>query len=178
MPRDIHGILLLDKPLSLVPRVRLRASNACSRPQGGTHRFARPLGLRALADLFWRSHQFGAQMLDADKAYRVTLRLGERTPSADRETEVIERRALPQYSFEDIEQALAGFPRNYQQTPPMHSALKQDGKPLYEYARAGVTRERAARTVDHPWHAGARMAAAGPDLRCALHERRLHSRSG
>jgi len=77
----------------------------------------------------------------------VTVRLGERTPSADRESEVIETRPLPEFSPEQLQRALAAFPREYQQIPPMRSALKQDGKPLYEYARAGITRERSARSI-------------------------------
>ena len=97
---------------------------------------------------FGEATKFGAQLLDADKTYRVTVRLGERTPSADRESAVIERRELPPFSVGRFE-ARAGrnFPRDYAQIPPMHSALKQDGKPLYEYARAGITRERAARAI-------------------------------
>jgi tRNA pseudouridine55 synthase len=148
MPRDIHGILLLDKPLKLSSAGAVaRVKHLFSARKAGHTGSLDPLASGLLPICFGEATKFGAQMLDADKAYRVTLRLGERTASADRETEVIERRALPQYSLEDLEQALAAFPRNYQQTPPMHSALKQDGKPLYEYARAGVTRERAARTV-------------------------------
>jgi len=77
----------------------------------------------------------------------VTVRLGERTPSADRESEVIERRELPPYSPQQLAQALADFPREYSQIPPMHSALKQDGKPLYSYARSGITLERAPRDI-------------------------------
>src|SRR6202011_3631240 len=91
--------------------------------------------------------KFGAQLLEADKTYRVTVRLGERTPSADRESEVVERRVLPPFSCEQLQRELALFPRDYSQIPPMHSALKQDGKPLYEYARAGITRERIARAI-------------------------------
>jgi tRNA pseudouridine55 synthase len=75
------------------------------------------------------------------------VRLGERTPSADRESEVIERRPLAAFSVQQMQDALAEFPRQYAQVPPMHSALKQDGKPLYEYARAGITRDRAARAI-------------------------------
>jgi tRNA pseudouridine55 synthase len=91
--------------------------------------------------------KFGALMLDADKTYRVTVRLGERTPSADLESAVVERRELPPFSTARMERALAEFPRDYSQVPPMHSALKQDGKPLYEYARAGETRERLPRPI-------------------------------
>ena len=96
---------------------------------------------------FGEATKFGAQLLDADKTYRVTARLGERTPSADRESEVLERRVLPDFSVAQLQRALADFPREYAQVPPMHSAIKQEGKPLYEYARAGITRERAARTI-------------------------------
>jgi tRNA pseudouridine55 synthase len=148
LPRDINGILLLDKPLKLSSAGAVaRVKHLFAARKAGHTGSLDPLASGLLPICFGEATKFGAQMLDADKAYRVTLRLGERTPSADRETEVIERRALPQYSREDLELALAAFPRNYQQIPPMHSALKQDGKPLYEYARAGITRERAARSI-------------------------------
>jgi tRNA pseudouridine55 synthase len=148
MPADIHGILLLDKPLGLssagaVARVK-RLFNA--RKAGHTGSLD-PLASGLLPICFGEATKFAAQLLDADKTYRVTVRLGERTASADRESEVIERRELPPYSSQQLAQALADFPREYAQVPPMHSALKQDGKPLYEYARAGITRERAARAI-------------------------------
>jgi tRNA pseudouridine55 synthase len=148
MPVDIHGILLLDKPLGLssagaVARVK-RLFNA--RKAGHTGSLD-PLASGLLPICFGEATKFGAQLLDADKTYRVTVRLGERTPTADRESEVIETRALPAFSRDDLSRALAAFPRDYPQVPPMHSALKQDGKPLYEYARAGITLERAARRI-------------------------------
>jgi tRNA pseudouridine55 synthase len=148
MPADIHGILLLDKPVGLssagaVARVK-RLFNA--RKAGHTGSLD-PLASGLLPICFGEATKFGAQLLDADKTYRVTVRLGERTPSADRESEVIERRELPAYSLPQIEQALSSFPRDYLQVPPMHSALKQDGKPLYQYARLGQTRERAGRAL-------------------------------
>jgi tRNA pseudouridine55 synthase len=148
MPADIHGILLLDKPLGLssagaVARVK-RLFNA--RKAGHTGSLD-PLASGLLPVCFGEATKFGSQLLDADKTYRVTVRLGERTPSADRETEVIERRELPPYSAQQLAQALADFPREYAQIPPMHSALKQDGKPLYSYARSGITRERAPRDI-------------------------------
>ena len=148
MPADIHGILLLDKPVGLssaaaVARVK-RLFNA--RKAGHTGSLD-PLASGLLPICFGEATKFGAQLLDADKTYRVTVRLGERTPSADRESEVIERRELPPYTLAQLEQALGSFPRDYLQVPPMHSALKQDGKPLYQYARLGQTRERAARSL-------------------------------
>ncbi len=148
MPVDIHGILLLDKPLGLssagaVARVK-RLFDA--RKAGHTGSLD-PLASGLLPICFGEATKFGTQLLEADKTYRVTVRLGERTASADRESEVIETRVLPAFAREQLERALAAFPRDYRQIPPMHSALKQDGKPLYEYARAGITRERAARAV-------------------------------
>ena len=144
MPADIHGILLLDKPVGLSSAGAVaRAKRLFNARKAGHTGSLDPLASGLLPICFGEATKFGAQLLDADKTYRVTVRLGERTPSADRETEVIERRELPHYSPQQIEQALAAFPREYSQVPPMHSALKQDGKPLYQYARLGLTRERA-----------------------------------
>ena len=144
MPADVHGILLLDKPLGLssagaVARVKYLFN---ARKAGHTGSLD-PLASGMLPICLGEATKFGALMLDADKTYRVTVRLGERTPSADLESAVVERRDLPPLSRAQMEDALAEFPRDYSQIPPMHSALKQDGKPLYEYARAGETRERA-----------------------------------
>jgi tRNA pseudouridine55 synthase len=148
VPVDLHGILLLDKPLGLssagaVARVK-RLFNA--RKAGHTGSLD-PLASGLLPICFGEATKFGTQLLDADKTYRVTIRLGERTPSADRESEVSERRELPALSRQQLHGALAEFPRDYRQIPPMHSALKQEGRPLYEYARAGITRERSARSI-------------------------------
>jgi tRNA pseudouridine55 synthase len=148
MASAVNGILLLDKPLGVssagaVARVK-RLFNAKKAGHTGS---LDPLASGMLPICFGEATKFGSMMLDADKTYRVTVRLGERTPSADRETEVVERRELPDFSTAHMEQALADFPREYAQVPPMHSAIKQGGRPLYEYARAGITRERAARAI-------------------------------
>jgi tRNA pseudouridine55 synthase len=145
---DIHGILLLDKPLGLSSAGAVaQAKRLFNARKAGHTGSLDPLASGLLPICFGEATKFGAQLLEADKTYRVTVRLGERTPSADRESEVVERRELPAYSREQLLHALAIFPRDYQQVPPMHSALKQAGKPLYEYARAGITRERAARAI-------------------------------
>src|ERR1700679_4214582 len=114
MPVDIHGILLLDKPLDLtsagaVARVK-RLFNA--RKAGHTGSLD-PLASGLLPICFGEATKFAAQLLDADKTYRVTARLGERTPSADRESEVVERRELPAYSAPPHAAALSEFPREY-----------------------------------------------------------------
>jgi tRNA pseudouridine55 synthase len=148
MPADIHGILLLNKPLGLSSAGAVaRAKRLFNARKAGHTGSLDPLASGLLPICFGEATKFGSQLLDADKTYRVTVRLGERTPSADRESEVIETRPVSQFSREQLQGELDRFPRDYNQIPPMHSALKQDGKPLYEYARAGITRERAARAI-------------------------------
>jgi tRNA pseudouridine55 synthase len=148
LAEDLHGILLLDKPLHMSSAAAVaRAKRLFNARKAGHTGSLDPLASGMLPICFGEATKFGAQLLDADKTYRVALRLGERTPSADRESQVVETRALPPLSRDQLQQALADFPRRYSQVPPMHSALKQDGKPLYEYARAGIIRERAARTI-------------------------------
>ena len=169
MPTDIDGILLLDKPLGLSSAGAVaRVKHLFGARKAGHTGSLDPLASGMLPICLGEATKFGAQLLDADKTYRVTARLGERTPSADRESEVIERRELPDFSIAALQRSLDEFPREYLQIPPMHSAIKQDGRPLYEYARAGITRERAPRTILDSRHAPSRLAGAGPHLRRAL----------
>jgi tRNA pseudouridine55 synthase len=147
-PMDVHGILLLDKPLGLSSAAAVaRIKRLFAARKAGHTGSLDPLASGMLPICLGEATKFGALMLEADKTYRLTLRLGERTPSADLESTVIERRELPPLTARDLERALADFPRAYAQVPPMHSAIKQDGKPLYVYARAGETRVRAARSI-------------------------------
>ncbi|HLW23436.1 MAG TPA: tRNA pseudouridine(55) synthase TruB [Steroidobacteraceae bacterium] len=144
--RDVHGILLLDKPLGLSSAAAVaRIKYLFGARKAGHTGALDPLASGMLPICLGEATKFGALLLEADKSYRVSVRLGERTASADLESPVIERRALPDWSVADLERALAEFPRDYLQVPPMHSAIKQGGRPLYEYARAGEIRERAAR---------------------------------
>jgi tRNA pseudouridine55 synthase len=148
IPDDVHGILLLDKPLGLSSAAAVARAKRLFRARKAGHTGSLdPLASGLLPICFGEATKFGALMLDADKTYRLTVRLGERTPSADLESQVVEKRALPPLSRGDLERLLEEFPREYEQVPPMHSAIKQDGKPLYEYARAGEVRERAARLI-------------------------------
>jgi tRNA pseudouridine55 synthase len=148
VPADVHGILLLNKPLKMSSAQAVaRAKYLFNARKAGHTGSLDPLASGLLPICFGEATKFGTQLLDADKTYRVIVRLGERTPSADRESEVIETREVPEFSRERLQNELDRFPRAYNQVPPMHSALKQDGKPLYEYARAGLTRERAARAI-------------------------------
>ncbi len=148
MRADVDGILLLDKPLGLSSAQAVgRAKYLLGARKAGHTGSLDPLASGMLPLCFGEATKFGASLLDADKTYRVVARLGERTASADRESPVIETRELPPLTVAALEAALAAFPRQYDQVPPMHSALKQDGKPLYEYARAGLTRERESRRI-------------------------------
>ena len=132
MPTDIDGILLLDKPLGLSSAGAVaRVKRLFGARKAGHTGSLDPLASGMLPICFGEATKFGAQLLDADKTYRVTVRFGERTASADRESEVIEKRALPDFSAAQMRHALEEFPREYAQVPPMHSAIKQDGRPLY-----------------------------------------------
>lgn len=145
---DVHGILLLDKPLGLTSAAAVaRLKRLFGARKVGHTGSLDPLATGFLAICFGEATKFGAHLLDADKTYRVRVRLGERTPSADLETPVCERAPVPPLTEQAVRSALAAFPSDYDQMPPMHSALKQDGKPLYAYARAGITLERVARRV-------------------------------
>ena len=148
MRSDIHGILLLDKPLGVSSAGAVaRVKRLFGARKAGHTGSLDPLASGMLPLCLGEATKFGALMLDADKTYRVTVRLGQRTPSADRESEVVETRELPDFTAADLGRALAEFPREYAQVPPMHSAIKQEGRPLYEYARAGITRDRAPRSI-------------------------------
>src|SRR6202050_2925834 len=114
MPADIHGILLLDKPLGLSSAGAVaRVKRLFGARKAGHTGSLDPLASGMLPICFGEATKFGAQLLDADKSYRVTVRLGERTPSADRESAVIERRELPDLSAERMKEALEEFPREY-----------------------------------------------------------------
>src|SRR6202163_3944527 len=112
MPADIDGILLLDKPLGLSSAAAVaRVKGLFNARKAGHTGSLDPLASGMLPICFGEATKFGAQLLDADKPYGVTVRLGERTASADRESEVIERREFPCYSSEQFAEALKNFPR-------------------------------------------------------------------
>src|SRR5271170_7468151 len=114
VPADIDGILLLDKPVGLSSAGAVaRAKRLFDARKAGHTGSLDPLASGLLPICFGEATKFGAQLLDADKVYRVGLRLGQRTASADRESEVVETRELPLYSRAQLTEALAGFPRDY-----------------------------------------------------------------
>src|SRR5208283_4216543 len=126
MAADVHGILLLDKPLGVSSAGAVaRVKRLFAARKAGHTGSLDPLASGMLPICLGEATKFGALLLEADKSYRVTVRLGERTASADLESPVIERRALPPWTCADLQRALAEFPRDYLQVPPMHSAIKQ-----------------------------------------------------
>jgi tRNA pseudouridine55 synthase len=143
----VHGVLLLDKPLGWSSNDALQRARWLLRAEKAGHTGTLdPLATGLLPLCFGAATKFSQVSLDADKAYRATLRLGQRTSTGDLEGEVVEERPV-QLERAAIDAAIARFTGPIAQLPPMHSALKKDGKALYEYARAGITVEREPRPV-------------------------------
>jgi tRNA pseudouridine55 synthase len=145
--RALHGVLLLDKPLGWTSNDALQKAKWLLRAEKGGHTGTLdPLATGLLPLCFGAATKFSQVSLEADKAYRATLRLGQRTSTGDLEGEVVEERAV-QADREAIVAVCARYTGVIDQVPPMHSALKKDGKALYEYARAGVEIDRPARRI-------------------------------
>lgn len=145
--RDVHGVLLLDKPIGWSSNDALiRAKRLLWAKKAGHTGTLDPLATGLLPLCFGEATKFSQDLLDADKTYETVVRLGQKTSTADAEGEVLSERPVS-VTPEQLASAIARFVGEIDQVPPMHSALKKDGKPLYEYARAGQTVERAARRV-------------------------------
>lgn len=145
--RPVHGVLLLDKPVGLSSHDALwRAKRLLRAEKAGHTGTLDPLASGLLPLCFGAATKFSQVALDADKAYRATLRLGQTRVGGDLEGDVMRERPVA-VDRAAIDAALARFTGPIEQVPPMHSALKHEGKALYEYARAGVEVERAPRAV-------------------------------
>ena len=145
--RAVHGVLLLDKPLGLSSNDALQKAKRLFRAEKAGHTGTLdPLATGLLPLCFGAATKFSQVSLDADKRYTATLKLGVTTTTGDAEGDVLERFGVD-VTRAQVEAACARFTGAIEQIPPMHSALKRDGKPLYEYARAGIELERAARAV-------------------------------
>lgn len=143
----VHGVLLLDKPAGLSSNDALiRAKRMLNAPKAGHTGTLDPFATGLLPLCFGEATKFSQDLLEADKTYEALLHLGVRTDTGDTEGQVIGEWPVA-VSVAQIEAALTQFRGPISQVPPMHSALKRDGKPLYEYARAGITLEREARDV-------------------------------
>jgi tRNA pseudouridine55 synthase len=147
MRRRIDAVLLLDKTVGLSSNAALQAVKRLFRAtkagHGGT---LDPLASGLLLVLLGDATKFAGSQLDADKSYLATVRLGVTTTTGDSEGEVIERRPV-RLSEPRIDAALEKFRGSISQIPPMYSALKREGKPLYLLAREGKTVERRPRAI-------------------------------
>jgi tRNA pseudouridine55 synthase len=148
MRRDISGVLLLDKPIDITSNKALQlCKRIFSANKAGHTGSLDPIATGMLPICFGEATKFSRFLLDADKHYIVKGKLGEITASADRESEVIEKREVKNIDEDVIEKILPNFRGKILQIPPMYSALKHQGRPLYELARQGIEIERQQREV-------------------------------
>jgi tRNA pseudouridine55 synthase len=147
-PRDlVDGVLLLDKPVGLSSNDALiKAKRVVNAKKAGHTGTLDPFATGLLPLCFGEATKFSQDLLEADKTYDAVVHLGITTTTGDTEGDTVETRPVD-VTPEKIEAALARFRGPILQIPPMYSALKRDGKALYEYAREGITLEREARPV-------------------------------
>lgn len=147
-PRGGDGVLLLDKPPGITSTQALgRARRLLNADKAGHTGTLDPFATGLLPLVFGEATKFGRFLLDARKAYRATLRLGQETVTGDTEAPVIRSTPVSCNSTQ-IDEVIASFRGVQQQVPPMHSAVRINGRRLYDLARAGQEVERASRTVD------------------------------
>src|ERR1700754_1074821 len=145
--RALDGVLLLDKPLGLSSNDALiRAKRLYLAKKAGHTGTLDPLATGLLPLCFGEATKFSQDLLEADKTYEATMRLGIRTTTGDAEGEPIEKRDVTGDQHA-VHGALARFRADIVRVPPMYSALKRDAQPLYEFSRAGQTVEREGRRV-------------------------------
>lgn len=147
--RDVHGLLLLDKPTGMSSNQALqKARQLFGAAKGGHTGSLDPLATGLLPLCFGEATKIAGMLLGASKAYEVECELGTSTDSCDADGAVVERRPVPELDAARIESVLAGFVGRIEQVPPLYSALKQGGEPLYRLARRGETPDIAPRMVD------------------------------
>ena len=145
--RDIHGVFLLDKPQGMSSNDIMQKVKRIFQANKAGHTGALdPLATGMLPICLGEATKFSQFLLDADKRYLVTAKLGERTDTSDAEGQIVETREV-NVKTPEILTALEQFRGDILQVPTMFSALKHNGKPLYEYARQGITVEREARPI-------------------------------
>lgn len=163
--RPVHGVLLLDKPLGLSSNDALQKAKWLLRAEKAGHTGTLdPLATGVLPLCFGAATKFSQLQLDADKRYEAIARLGVKTSTADAEGEVIDTRPVPELTQAMLDAVARQFTGPIRQVPPMHSALKKDGRALYDYARAGITVEREARDVEILSLKITLSAVAAPDV--------------
>ncbi|WP_421855703.1 tRNA pseudouridine(55) synthase TruB [Marinomonas sp.] len=146
--RSVDGIVLLNKPIGLSSNQALQRVRRLYQAAKAGHTGALdPLATGMLPLCLGEATKFSQYLLDANKRYLTCIQLGKRTTTGDREGEVLTQELIPTLTDESLEEILDGFRGEIEQIPPMYSALKHEGKPLYEYARQGIVIERKRRRV-------------------------------
>ena len=146
--RHLSGVFLLNKPLGLSSNSALQKVRRLFNAQKAGHTGALdPLATGLLPICLGEATKFSHYLLDSTKRYQTTVKLGQTTTTGDVEGEILLQREVPALTAERIEAVLQQFRGDIQQVPPMYSALKRDGRPLYELARQGIEIERQARPV-------------------------------
>lgn len=146
--RSLDGVLLLDKPPGLSSNAALQRARRLLRAAKAGHTGSLdPLATGMLPLCFGEATKVAGYLLDGDKRYAFRLALGHATTTGDAEGERLASAPVPELTDSAIEGAMAGLRGPQNQVPPMHSALKREGRPLYELARQGIEVERAARRV-------------------------------
>lgn len=146
--RDVNGILSLDKAPGLTSNAALQqVKKLYGAAKAGHTGSLDPLATGVLPLCLGEATKISRFLLDADKRYRVLVRLGQNTTTADAEGEVVNERPVPDFSRGQLEDVLSRFNGRIEQVPPMYSAIKHEGTPLYKLARAGEEVDRKARVV-------------------------------
>ena len=146
--RPVDGVLLLDKPLGLSSNEALQEVKGMLFAEKAGHTGSLdPLASGMLPLCFGEGTKFSRFLLDADKAYRFTMKLGQRTETGDAEGEVIETRPVD-VNEAQLQQVVAEFRGPQDQVPSMYSAIKHEGQPLYKLARQGIEVERQPRPIN------------------------------
>jgi len=146
--RHISGVFLLNKPLGISSNAALQRVRWLYRAQKAGHTGALdPLASGLLPICLGEATKFSHYLLDSTKRYQTTIYLGHSTTTGDVEGEVLLEQAAPALTEEQIKQVLDKFIGDIKQVPPMYSALKKEGRPLYELARKGIEIEREARPI-------------------------------
>ncbi len=147
--RNIHGIVLLDKRLGVSSNRALQeVRHLFNANKAGHTGSLDPLATGLLPLCFGEATKVSALMLDDNKRYQVVVQLGVMTDTGDAEGVIIEKKPVPDLSVDEIQTCLQRFTGEIDQIPPMYSALKHNGKKLYELAREGKTIERKARRIN------------------------------
>ncbi|MGO2414333.1 MULTISPECIES: tRNA pseudouridine(55) synthase TruB [Cobetia] len=144
----IDGVLLLDKPKGMSSNYALQKARRLYQAQKAGHTGTLdPMATGLLPVCFGEATKFSSHLLEADKVYRARIKFGQDTDTGDAEGTVIREREIPDVTDAELETVLDRFRGEIDQVPPMYSALKHQGRPLYELARQGIEIERAVRRV-------------------------------